>query len=136
MARPAAVIGSLQFGYNTGVINAPEQKLRAFFNNTWMEHYGKPIEPGTCTIVWSLAVAIFSVGGMAGSFSLAVISNKFGRRKAMFIVNILAVIGGALMELSTICSFEMVIALFCGIFTGLTPMFFMAIRISLGSPPW
>ncbi|KAG5280441.1 hypothetical protein AALO_G00089180 [Alosa alosa] len=63
-------------------------------------------------------------------------TSTFSTRKAMFIVNILAVIGGALMELSTICSFEMVIALFCGIFTGLTPMFFMAIRISLGSPPW
>ncbi|KAI5087294.1 solute carrier family 2, facilitated glucose transporter member 3, partial [Silurus meridionalis] len=125
-----AVIGSLQFGYNTGVINAPEQKLRAFFNNTWMDRYGKPIEPGMCTIVWSLSVAIFSVGGMVGSFSVGVLANKFGRRNSMFLVNILAVIGGGLMGLSTIfSSFEMVIAgrliigLFCGLFTGLTPMY-------------
>lgn len=55
------------------------QKLRAFFNNTWMERYGKPIPPGTSTIVWSLAVAIFSVGGMVGSFSVGVLANKFGR---------------------------------------------------------
>ncbi|XP_031441870.1 solute carrier family 2, facilitated glucose transporter member 3a isoform X3 [Clupea harengus] len=125
-----AVIGSLQFGYNTGVINAPEQKLRAFFNNTWMERYGEPIEKGTCTFVWSLAVAIFSVGGMVGSFSVGVMANKFGRRKSMFIVNILALIGGGLMGLCTLCnSFEMVIAgrlvigLFCGLFTSLTPMY-------------
>ncbi|KAI5621597.1 solute carrier family 2, facilitated glucose transporter member 3, partial [Silurus asotus] len=125
-----AVIGSLQFGYNTGVINAPEQKLRAFFNNTWMDRYGKPIEPGMCTIVWSVSVAIFSVGGMVGSFSVGVLANKFGRRNSMFLVNILAVIGGGLMGLSTIfSSFEMVIAgrliigLFCGLFTGLTPMY-------------
>lgn len=125
-----AVIGSLQFGYNTGVINAPEQKLRAFFNNTWMERYGEPINPGMCTIVWSLAVAIFSVGGMIGSFSVGVIANKFGRRKSMILVNVLALIGGSLMGLCTLCSsFEMVIAgrlvigLFCGLFTGLTPMY-------------
>lgn len=48
----------------------------------------------------------------------------------MFLVNILAVIGGLLMGFSTICSsYEMVIAgrlvigLFCGLFTGLTPMY-------------
>lgn len=55
------------------------QKLRAFFNSTWMERYGKPIDDGVCTIVWSLAVAIFSVGGMVGSFSVGVLANKFGR---------------------------------------------------------
>ncbi|XP_075968859.1 solute carrier family 2, facilitated glucose transporter member 3a [Anarhichas minor] len=125
-----AVIGSLQFGYNTGVINAPEQKLRSFFNDTWVERYGVPITPGVCTIVWSVSVAIFSVGGMVGSFSVGVMANRFGRRRSMFLVNCLAVIGGLLMGFSTICSsYEMVIAgrlvigLFCGLFTGLTPMY-------------
>lgn len=48
----------------------------------------------------------------------------------MFLVNILALIGGSLMGLCTLCySYEMVIAgrliigLFCGLFTGLTPMY-------------
>ncbi|XP_058474575.1 solute carrier family 2, facilitated glucose transporter member 3a isoform X1 [Solea solea] len=125
-----AVIGSLQFGYNTGVINAPEQKLRSFFNNTWIERYGKAIEPGVCTIVWSVAVSVFSVGGMVGSFSVGVMADRFGRRRSMMLVNILAVIGGLLMGFSTICSsYEMIIAgrlvigLFCGLFTGLTPMY-------------
>ncbi|XP_070702119.1 solute carrier family 2, facilitated glucose transporter member 3a, partial [Pempheris klunzingeri] len=125
-----AVIGSLQFGYNTGVINAPEEKLKSFFNDTWMERYGEPISPGVCTIVWSVAVAIFSVGGMVGSFSVGVMADRFGRRRSMFLVNCLAVIGGLLMGFSTICSsYEMVIAgrlvigLFCGLFTGLTPMY-------------
>ncbi|KAF7651019.1 hypothetical protein LDENG_00117060 [Lucifuga dentata] len=125
-----AVIGSLQFGYNTGVINAPEQKLQSFFNDTWVERYGEPINPGICTIVWSVTVAIFSVGGMVGSFSVGVMANRFGRRRSMFLINILALIGGLLMGLCTICSsYEMIIAgrliigLFCGLFTGLTPMY-------------
>ncbi|XP_016896596.1 solute carrier family 2, facilitated glucose transporter member 1-like [Cynoglossus semilaevis] len=125
-----AVIGSLQFGYNTGVINAPEEKLKSFFNQTWVERYGKSISPNICTVVWSIAVAIFSVGGMVGSFSVGVMANRFGRRRSMFLVNSLAVIGGLLMGFSTICSsYEMVIAgrlvigLFCGLFTGLTPMY-------------
>ncbi|XP_061520445.1 solute carrier family 2, facilitated glucose transporter member 1-like [Phycodurus eques] len=125
-----AVIGSLQFGFNTGVINAPEQKLRSFFNDTWLERYGEPIGPGVCTVVWSVTVAIFSVGGMVGSFSVGVMADRFGRKRSMFLVNILAVIGGLLMGFSTMCSsYEMVIAgrlvigLFCGLFTGLTPMY-------------
>ncbi|XP_056236237.1 solute carrier family 2, facilitated glucose transporter member 1 isoform X1 [Seriola aureovittata] len=125
-----AVIGSLQFGYNTGVINAPEQKLRRFFQNVSMERYGEPFSKGTNTMVWSFSVAIFSVGGMIGSFSVGAMVNKFGRRKSMLINNILALIGGGLMGLSTLSrSFEMVIVgrlvigVFCGLCTGLTPMY-------------
>ncbi|XP_059194709.1 solute carrier family 2, facilitated glucose transporter member 3 [Centropristis striata] len=125
-----AVIGSLQFGYNTGVINAPEQKLRRFFQNVSEERYGEPFSPGANTMVWSFAVAIFSVGGMIGSFSVGAMVNKFGRRKSMLFNNILALIGGGLMGLSGVSqSFEMVIigrfviGVFCGLCTGLTPMY-------------
>ncbi|KAG7269331.1 hypothetical protein CRUP_006689 [Coryphaenoides rupestris] len=125
-----AVIGSLQFGYNTGVINAPEQKLRRFFQNVSMERYGEPFSPDSNTMVWSFAVAIFSVGGMIGSFSVGAMVNKFGRRKSMLLANILAIVGGLLMGFSSLSrSFEMVIAgrfvigVFCGLCTGLTPMY-------------
>ncbi|XP_049587601.1 solute carrier family 2, facilitated glucose transporter member 3 [Syngnathus scovelli] len=125
-----AVIGSLQFGYNTGVINAPEQKLRRFFQNVSLERFDEPFSPGVTTIVWSFAVAIFSVGGMFGSFSVGAMVNKFGRRKSMLLANVLAVLGGVLMGLSSLSrSFEMIIigrliiGVFCGLCTGLTPMY-------------
>ncbi|XP_027867074.1 solute carrier family 2, facilitated glucose transporter member 1 isoform X1 [Xiphophorus couchianus] len=125
-----AAIGSLQFGYNTGVINAPETKLRDFFHNVSSERYGQPFTLGANTMVWSLAVAIFSVGGMIGSLSVGVIVNKFGRRKSMLFSNSLALLGGSLMGLSSLSrSFEMiiigrlVIGVFCGLCTGLTPMY-------------
>ncbi|XP_013868091.1 solute carrier family 2, facilitated glucose transporter member 3 [Austrofundulus limnaeus] len=125
-----AVIGSLQFGYNTGVINAPEQKLRGFFKNVSAERYGESFSAGSITMVWSFAVAIFSVGGMIGSFSVGTMVNTFGRRKSMLIANILALVGGGLMGLSSLSrSFEMVIVgrlvigIFCGLCTGLTPMY-------------
>lgn len=125
-----AVIGSLQFGYNTGVINAPEQKLRSFFQNVSMTRYEEPFSEDAETMVWSFAVAIFSVGGMIGSFSVGAMVNKFGRRKSMLFNNILALIGGGLMGLSAVSqSFEMVIigrfviGVFCGLCTGLTPMY-------------
>lgn len=125
-----AVIGSLQFGYNTGVINAPEQKLRRFFQNASMERFDEPFTKEANTLVWSFAVAIFSVGGMAGSLSVGAMVDKFGRRKSMLMSNVLALLGALLMGLSSVCrSFEMiiigrlVIGLFCGLCTGLTPMY-------------
>lgn len=52
------------------------------------------------------------------------------RRKSMLLANIVAVLGGTLMGLSTVSrSFEMVIigrfiiGVFCGLCTGLTPMY-------------
>ncbi|XP_067093768.1 solute carrier family 2, facilitated glucose transporter member 3 [Osmerus mordax] len=125
-----AVIGSLQFGYNTGVINAPEQKLRNFFLNVTTERFETPFSQGSITLIWSFAVAIFSVGGMAGSLSVGAMVDKFGRRKSMLLANSLAILGAVLMGLSSLCrSFEMVIlgrlviGLFCGLCTGLTPMY-------------
>lgn len=125
-----AVIGSLQFGYNTGVINAPEEKLRTFFRNVSMDRYEEPFSKESITMVWSFAVAVFSVGGMIGSLSVGAIVNKFGRRNSMLLNNVLALVGGGFMGLSSLSgSFEMVIigrliiGVFCGLCTGLTPMY-------------
>lgn len=43
------------------------------------DRYGEEFGPGSITMVWSFAVAIFSVGGMIGSFSVGAMVNKFGR---------------------------------------------------------
>ncbi|XP_018591399.1 solute carrier family 2, facilitated glucose transporter member 3 [Scleropages formosus] len=125
-----AIIGSLQFGYNTGVINAPEKKLQTFFNETWIQRKGAPIDSGVSTVIWSFTVAIFNAGGMIGSLGVSAIVSQFGRRKSMLLANILALVGAALMGLSSACkSFEMlilgrlVIGTFCGLCTGLTPMY-------------
>ncbi|XP_069038655.1 solute carrier family 2, facilitated glucose transporter member 3 [Lepisosteus oculatus] len=130
VAVGTAVIGSLQFGYNTGVINAPENKINAFFNETWFSRYGKPIEEGVSTTLFSVSVSIFPVGGMTGSFSVGLLVNRFGRRNSMLLVNVVCLVGGLLMGLSTAAaSFEMLIAgrlligVFCGLCTGLVPMY-------------
>ncbi|XP_060790774.1 solute carrier family 2, facilitated glucose transporter member 4-like isoform X2 [Neoarius graeffei] len=105
-----AVLGSLQFGYNIGVINAPQKIIENEYNATWIHRYSNPIPESTLTSLWSLSVAIFSIGGMLSSFCVGIISEWLGRRKAMLINNLLAFIGGGLMALSKISkSFEMMI---------------------------
>lgn len=125
-----AVLGSLEFGYNIGVINAPQQIIEQDYNATWMHRYSEPIPQGTLTSLWSLSVAIFSIGGMLSSFSVGVISEWLGRRKAMLINNLFAFIGGGLMAMSKVSrSFEMmilgrfIIGAYCGLASGLVPMY-------------
>ncbi|KAG9469745.1 solute carrier family 2, facilitated glucose transporter member 3-like [Eleutherodactylus coqui] len=125
-----ASIGSLQFGYNTGVINAPEQIIRSFYNDTYIHRYQTPMSANMLTSLWSLSVAIFSVGGMFGSLSVGFFANYFGRKKSLLLVNVFALVGGALMALSKLAwSFEMliigrfVIGIFSGFCTGLIPMY-------------
>ncbi|RVE73033.1 hypothetical protein OJAV_G00044800 [Oryzias javanicus] len=130
MSVGTAVIGSLQFGYNTGVINAPQKIIENFINNTWFERYQEPITKSSLTAIWSISVSIFSVGGIFGSFSVGLFVNRFGRKNSMLMVNILAFIASALMGFSKMASsWEMliigrfVVGLYSGLSTGFVPMY-------------
>lgn len=130
MSVGAAVIGSLQFGYNTGVINAPQKTIENFINVTWSDRYEDPISKSSLTAIWSIAVAIFSVGGIFGAFSVGLFVNRFGRRNSMLMANVLAFIAAALMGFSKMASsWEMLIAgrfvvgLYSGLSTGFVPMY-------------
>ncbi|KAK3556978.1 hypothetical protein QTP70_022327 [Hemibagrus guttatus] len=130
MAVGTAVIGSIQFGYNTGVINAPQKIIQSFFNETWFDRYDQPIPETALTTLWSLSVAIFSVGGIFGSFSIGLFVDRFGRRNSMLMVNVLAFISAALMGFSKLAaSWEMliigrfVVGLYSGLSTGFVPMY-------------
>uniref|UniRef100_A0A4W5PD55 Solute carrier family 2, facilitated glucose transporter member 4 n=1 Tax=Hucho hucho TaxID=62062 RepID=A0A4W5PD55_9TELE len=97
-----AVLGSFQFGYNIGVINAPQKIIEADYNATWVHRYGEPIPSSTLTTLWSLSVAIFSIGGMISSFCVGVISEWLGR---------------------LYCFLWFVILFFPGLASGLVPMY-------------
>ncbi|XP_064874948.1 solute carrier family 2, facilitated glucose transporter member 2-like isoform X2 [Oncorhynchus nerka] len=109
----SAVLGSLQYGYSLGVINAPQKVIE--------QHYGRslgvlPEEPlllsenGTGTekqevhpsvvMYWSLSVSIFSIGGVVSSFLVGFVGDLRGRVKGMLMVNVLAVIAGLLMVMA------------------------------------
>ncbi|XP_043925991.1 solute carrier family 2, facilitated glucose transporter member 2 [Protopterus annectens] len=138
-----AVLGSLQFGYGIGVINAPQEIIERHYNliilgseNINVSEKLSATEPSfvpkdaSVTMYWSLSVSIFCIGGMISSFFVGVIADKLGRIKAMSVVNALALIGALLMGLAKLGpSHIMVIAgravtgLYCGLSSGLTPMY-------------
>ncbi|KAI8039264.1 hypothetical protein M5D96_007987 [Drosophila gunungcola] len=66
----SAVLGMLQFGYNTGVINAPEKNIENFMKDVYKDRYGEDISEEFIQQLYSVAVSIFAIGGMLGGFSL------------------------------------------------------------------
>ncbi|CAL1575659.1 unnamed protein product [Knipowitschia caucasica] len=142
-----AVLGSLQYGYSLGVINAPQKVIERHYGRSlglWSDRAVPASENHTeedqveleagqhpaVTMYWSLSVAIFSVGGMLSSFLVGFVGDLRGRVKGMLMVNVLAVAAGLLMGLCQmwkphimVISGRAVMGFYCGLTSGLVPMY-------------
>ncbi|KAJ8950030.1 hypothetical protein NQ318_002442 [Aromia moschata] len=58
----------LQFGYNTGVINAPQGNIENFMKDVYKNRYGEDVNDDYVEGLYSIAVSIFAIGGMLGGF--------------------------------------------------------------------
>ncbi|KAG7188117.1 hypothetical protein KM043_015964 [Ampulex compressa] len=126
----AAVLGMLQFGYNTGVINAPEVNIENFMKDVYKDRYGEDISDDSVKKLYSVAVSIFAIGGMVGGFCGGMIANRFGRKGGLLLNNVLGIVGACLMGCTKIAqSYELlffgrfIIGVNCGLNTSLVPMY-------------
>lgn len=55
------------------------QIIESFYKEAWSSRFSEAIPEKALTALWSLSVAIFSVGGMLGSFSVGLFLSRFGR---------------------------------------------------------
>lgn len=55
------------------------QFIQQFYNTTYVERYGGPMEDSFLTLLWSLSVSMFPLGGLFGSLMVAPLVNKLGR---------------------------------------------------------
>ncbi|XP_059170689.1 solute carrier family 2, facilitated glucose transporter member 1-like [Physella acuta] len=125
-----AAMGSLQFGYNVGVINAPESLIKEFMNVTQHRRHGSGMTDETARNLWALTVSIFSAGGCLGGFLAGWWATKLGRKLGSLANVIIGVVGSALMFASRrVGSYEMitvgrvVIGFHAGLYTGISPMY-------------
>lgn len=84
---------SFLFGYNIGALNNISPLIKGFYNETYKARYNETISETSLLLVWSLTTALFLPGGMIGAFSAGFIADKIGRKKAVLISYIFAVLG-------------------------------------------
>ncbi|KAI3370335.1 hypothetical protein L3Q82_025110, partial [Scortum barcoo] len=105
-----ALGSSFIYGYNLSVVNAPAVYIKVFFNKTWIERYGEPIKAETVTLLWSITVSIFAIGGLFGALSVSLLLKVLGRKGALLLNNGLAIVAALLLSLGERTkSFEMLI---------------------------
>uniref|UniRef100_A0A9J8BBA3 Solute carrier family 2 member 9 n=1 Tax=Cyprinus carpio carpio TaxID=630221 RepID=A0A9J8BBA3_CYPCA len=74
-----SVGSSFLYGYNLSVVNAPASYIKTFYNKTWIDRYNEPIGDGTVTLLWSVTVSIFAIGGLVGALTVSFLIKVLGR---------------------------------------------------------
>ncbi|XP_075786850.1 solute carrier family 2, facilitated glucose transporter member 9 isoform X3 [Pelodiscus sinensis] len=101
---------SFLYGYNLSVVNAPTVYIKKFYNGSWEGRYGHVIDGGNLTLLWSVTVSIFSIGGLVGTILTTPIVKIFGRKYTLLINNVFAVVAALLMAFGQLAgSFEMLV---------------------------
>ncbi|CAG6021304.1 unnamed protein product [Menidia menidia] len=101
---------SFQYGYNVAVINSPAPYMQQFYNSTYVERYNAPMEDNFLTLLWSLSVSMYPLGGFFGSLMVAPLVNKLGRKGTLLFNNIFSIVPAVMMGVSEIAkSFEIII---------------------------
>ncbi|XP_066959485.1 solute carrier family 2, facilitated glucose transporter member 1-like isoform X2 [Macrobrachium rosenbergii] len=130
-AVAAAALGSaFQHGYNLGVINAPQKLIENWINQTNYERHGEYLTDSVQTVIISIMVSIYCIGGMIGGALTGIFSTRFGRKGGLLVNNVFAVLAAILFGFCQMAnSYEMIIAarfvigINNGLNAGLAPMY-------------
>ncbi|XP_040007904.1 solute carrier family 2, facilitated glucose transporter member 5-like isoform X3 [Xiphias gladius] len=84
--------------------------MQQFYNTTYLERYGRPMEESFLTLLWSLSVSMYPLGGFFGSLMVAPLVNKLGRKGTLLFNNIFSIVPAVMMGVSEIAkSYEIII---------------------------
>ncbi|CAL1601938.1 unnamed protein product [Knipowitschia caucasica] len=94
---------SMLYGFNLAVVNSPAQHIKEFYNETLTEEYGWETDEEFLTVLYSLTVSIFAIGGMTGALLVGRLVTTYGRKGTLVRITVLVFLGGALMGFSRSC---------------------------------
>lgn len=127
----AAIGGTLQYGYNLAIVNAPTTYIQMFINETCMERWGTSLDSNQVVLIWTVIVSSFSLGGLVGSLLAGPMAIRFGRRQTLLLNNSFLLVSTVMaLGSRSARSFEMIIIarLVVGVNAGVSmnvqPMYF------------
>ncbi|NXM56683.1 GTR5 protein, partial [Illadopsis cleaveri] len=130
VALISAFGSSFQYGYNVSVINSPARYMQDFYNKTHLDRTGVPMDGNFQTLLWSLTVSMFPLGGLFGSLMVWPMVNSCGRKGTLLINNLFSMAAAVLMGTSELAkTFEVIIlsrvvmGIFAGLASNVVPMF-------------
>ncbi|XP_072946959.1 solute carrier family 2, facilitated glucose transporter member 1-like [Epargyreus clarus] len=144
----SACWSAFQHGYNTGVINAPQNVMSEWLQRDVLSGTNTTLvakEDPKVTMVWTVVVAIYCVGGMVGGVITSYVADRFGRKGGLLLNNALVFIGLILQSSSkAAASSELLIigrffiGINSGLNAGLAPMYIseispVSLRGSIGT---
>ncbi|KAM9408234.1 solute carrier family 2 member 9, like 1 [Pholidichthys leucotaenia] len=101
--------GSFHCGYHATGLSSPSPYIQRFINSSWYDRYEEPPPPQTVTMIWSLIVSMYAVGGLFGAGSMKFFSGT-ERKKIVICNSFITIIGACIMFTSKKAnSFEMII---------------------------
>ena len=125
-----AVLGMFYFGFNTGVVNAPEAAIREFCNSSYFQHYGLYLDSSTSDIIFTVITSAFIVGGMMGAMVGGMVADKLGRKRGLILSQLMGLVGGVTMAISrptmaweVLLVGRLVVGLTAGLNTVLVPVY-------------
>ncbi|KAI9536284.1 hypothetical protein NQZ68_034841 [Dissostichus eleginoides] len=87
-----------------------DEYIKDFYNKTALSRNGTGLSGETLTLMYSLTVSVFAIGGLLGSVVVGMLVSRFGRKGTLVNTTVLVFIASTLMGFSRICgSPEMVI---------------------------
>ncbi|XP_014256892.1 solute carrier family 2, facilitated glucose transporter member 1-like [Cimex lectularius] len=131
----AAFGSAFQHGYNTGVLNAPKELIEKWIHGIKVNRSLAMGETGdvseeSVTLIFSLAVSLFCVGGMVGGCSVGFVAERFGRKMGILLNNILVLVAVLAQSFAKAAgSYELlligrfVIGVNAGLSAGLVPLY-------------
>ncbi|XP_057314552.1 solute carrier family 2, facilitated glucose transporter member 3-like isoform X2 [Hydractinia symbiolongicarpus] len=112
--------GMLQFGFNLASVNNVNLVVKDFFKD--VDHFE--------SFIWPMAVAIFAIGGMIGSYFGSHAAKRFGRKYSLLINNSLVICGGILLfcskeanSVALLIIGRILVGLNAGVNTTIAPMY-------------
>uniref|UniRef100_A0A914LBB1 Major facilitator superfamily (MFS) profile domain-containing protein n=1 Tax=Meloidogyne incognita TaxID=6306 RepID=A0A914LBB1_MELIC len=129
----SASIGSFEFGYNIGCINMPADLIKEWFAVSYNK--GLAIHQKRATVddmktAWSIAVSIFAIGGIAGGLSCGYFADKLGRKTALLMNNVVALVATGFFVFAKLFDVRylftagrLIIGVNAGLNSGLVPMY-------------